>query len=337
MLTTIPTTTLPKHNEKMKVSNSWIRNLGNGINDIKVVDTSAAFYNEGIVNTNYFSSNDGVHPNDAGKKAMSEALDKVINNSEELLAYEGDLDEPFIALNEPLNPFLTASTNFSGSYLSKYLIPKNMIHNYTNNIPVNTTYLNNKNLKKENRDSFGFVVLHDGGDIPGCKAKFPNDIENCVVRNIINGAWKNSGLSTHYYIGCSGEIFKLVSEEYIAYHAGCSSSYCILKGMNNISIGIDLRNCHRYTKNSIPYTEAQHDSLNLLLQDLKTRGVVSNLNDETIVGHFEVLKYKNDPLPGFNWLNTTGILVDHRTLRDNSQETPFQIATKKELISSNVA
>jgi hypothetical protein len=79
LLTTIPTTTLTKNNEKMKASNAWIKGL-NGINGITVVDASAAFYNNGVVNTNYFPANDGVHPNDAGKTAMSEALDKVITS-----------------------------------------------------------------------------------------------------------------------------------------------------------------------------------------------------------------------------------------------------------------
>jgi N-acetyl-anhydromuramyl-L-alanine amidase AmpD len=212
-----------------------------------------------------------------------------------------------------------------------------MVNNYTNNIPVNTTYLNNKNLKKENRENFGFIVLHDGGDIPGCAKKYPEDIENCVVRNIINGSWKNSGLSTHYYIGCSGEIFKLVSEDYIAYHAGCKSSYCVLKGMNNISLGIDLRNCHRYNENKNPYTEEQHNSLNLLLQDLKNRGLITTINDEMVIAHFEVLTYKNDPLPGFNWLDITGLTMDHRLLRDSKQETPFQKALKKNLVNPNLA
>lgn len=252
--------------------------------------------------------------------------------------YEGDLDEPFSALDEPLNPFLTASSNRLNSYLAKYLIPNDRTKNFQNSIEVNTTYLNNKNLIKEKREFFGFVVLHDGGDIPGCNKKYPENSDDCVVRNIVNGMWKKNELSSHYYIGCSGEIFKLVSEEFSAQHAGCKiEPYCKLKGINNISIGIDLRNCKRYTENNVPYTKEQHVALNILLQDIASRKLLIETNDETVIGHFEILTYKNDPLSGFNWKYIIGLKEDHRELKNNKIKTPFQLALEKTIDDSSLA
>ena len=233
-------------------------------------------------------------------------------------------------MDEPLNPFLIAGSD-SAPYLSKYIIPANAL-NYTNNIEVNTTFLNHKNLAKKNREVFGFIVLNDGGNIPMCNSKPPKESEECVIRNIIKGMWKIKEISSHYYIGCDGEIFKLVSEEYIAHHAGCSDKGCVLEGMNNISIGIDLRNCKHYTKDKDkPYSDKQHIALNNLLQDIKSRGLIKEINDETVVGHFEVYRYKGDPVTGFKWKAINGLTVDHKALIKAGKKTPFQLAVKKSI------
>ena len=266
-----------------------------------------------------------------------QSVKKNLVSEKKILAYEGIEDNSLYDPNEPLNPFLTASKIAQTSKLAIYLIPKESVTNYTNTITTNSTFYDNKQLfkAKRRRTNFGFAVLHDGGDIPWCVKHSPDNIEECVVRNIIS-FWKTKTISSHYYIGCDGTIFKLVPEEYIAAHAGCKSSDCTLKGINNISIGIDLRNCSRYETKE-PYTTKQYIALNSLLQDLEKRGLVSEIKDETVIGHFEILGYKNDPLPGFKWLTILGIIVDHRTLRTSGKKTPFQIAASTVLSELNVA
>ncbi len=329
LLTTIPTKTFANRNIKIKTYNDWIKTL-NGKNGITVVDAASNFYTNSNVNTNYYI--DDLHPNELGKKAMSEALDLYIAK---LLVYEGPIDEPFNASDEPFTLFLMAGTKTINSFLSTYLLSVDEVINLKNTIDVNELYLNHKYLSKlDKRTSYGFVVLHDGGDIPICKDN--KDQENCVIKNIILGQWKNSGLSSHYYIGCDGKIFKLISENYIAMHAGCNKDYCV-KGMNNVSIGVDLRNCSRYTENKSSYTNAQHNSLNLLLKDMYSRGIIKEIVDETVIAHFEINKNKGDPEAGFNWLIIDGLLEDHRLLRENNKDTPFQKALKKVITDTTYA
>ena len=125
-------------------------------------------------------------------------------------------------------------------------------------------------------------------------------------------------------------------ENEIAAHAGCNANYCNFKGINSISIGIDLRQCNS-SKDGKPYTKEQHDALNKLLADLKNRNIISEISDTTIVAHFEISKRKNDPLPGFEWLSINGIQKDHREIITKQQKTPFLIAATTPSVPPNVA
>lgn len=230
-----------------------------------------------------------------------------------VIKYRAEENNYDVACNSQTTPVATKSN--LGSELSKYLIPIAEANTSTNSTSVNKKYYNHSLMQGEYgsiRSNLGFVVLHDGGSWSYCKSN-----DDCAVNAVLN-FWKSkSDVSSHYYIGCSGEIFSLVPEQNVAYHAGCSSNTpgCV-PNMNSISIGIDLRDC-TFLKTGAPYTSQQHDSLAVLLKNLEQRKLIKEINDYTVVAHAELSGAKNDPLPGFNW-SKLGL-----THRDYGTKTKF--------------
>jgi len=131
---------------------------------------------------------------------------------------------------------------------------------------------------------------------------------------------KPGGLSSHYVISKKGEIYKLVQETNIAYHAG-KSSYGDLVSLNNYSIGIEIENwgdLHKDSSGKIcRWTGAEHtDKFKLvnmiywdyypfiqlhsvveLVKNIKTR--YPNIK---IVGHDQIaFGRKSDPGAAFPW------------------------------------
>lgn len=106
---------------------------------------------------------------------------------------------------------------------------------------------------------------------------------------------RNSGgpVSAHYLIGEDGKRYQLVSDERRAWHAGSGSWGTILE-VNSASIGIELDN-----DGHSPYTDAQIQSLIVLLDDLCTRWRIPRTQ---IIGHSDLAPgRKVDPGPLFPW------------------------------------
>jgi len=79
--------------------------------------------------------------------------------------------------------------------------------------------------------------------------------------------FKQYDVCSHYIIGRGGEIYSVVKENDIAYHAGVS----LLPGtdrtnLNGSSIGIEIINTRK-----TPPTDAQYEALVHLVQDIKKR------------------------------------------------------------------
>jgi len=75
-------------------------------------------------------------------------------------------------------------------------------------------------------------------------------------------------VSSHYVIGRKGDIYQLVSEKDVSYHAGKSSLPDGRTGVNSCSIGIELIT----TNDSIDSpTEKQIQALTALVKDIKRR------------------------------------------------------------------
>lgn len=103
--------------------------------------------------------------------------------------------------------------------------------------------------------------------------------------------YKSYGVSPHYLIDRLGNIYKLVEEKDIAYHAGESKVPDGRTGVNNFSIGIELINTKR-DKN----TSAQYVSLKYLLSQIGEKYQI-----KYTLGHDDIAKgRKSDPW-NFDW------------------------------------
>src|SRR5471032_2999668 len=97
-------------------------------------------------------------------------------------------------------------------------------------------------------------------------------------------------VSSHYLIGddASGTIFKLVDESQRAWHAG-ESEWAGRTWLNSSSIGIEIVNPgYRDTPTGrvwYPYSEAQVQSLVVLLKDISKR---NGIDPKNIIGHSDI-------------------------------------------------
>lgn len=143
------------------------------------------------------------------------------------------------------------------------------------------------NKIKDNLVSWGFtassgrkidtVVLHSsynalGGD--------EYDLDKLIA------VYKEYGVAAHYLIDRKGDIYRLVKDEDIAYHAGVSEVPDGRTGVNSFSIGIEIMN----TKTD-DYEKEQYEATNWLIKEIK-----KDYNVKYILGHSEIApERKTDP------------------------------------------
>ncbi|MBT2644627.1 N-acetylmuramoyl-L-alanine amidase [Bacillus sp. ISL-41] len=144
--------------------------------------------------------------------------------------------------------------------------------------------------------------------------------ENPYIYEDIRKIFVDYDVSPHYMIDREGEIYFLLPETRAARHAGKGelAGYPeYIDDLNDYSIGIELMaigtevemgtmlSADAYKKipqEHIGYTEAQYQSLNLLLEDILARNKRILPNREHIIGHDEYApERKNDPGSLFDW------------------------------------
>lgn len=102
-------------------------------------------------------------------------------------------------------------------------------------------------------------------------------------------------VSAHFFIERDGEIKQFVSCNDRAWHAGISC-FQGRDNCNDFSIGVELEGT-----DDLAYTDAQYNSLNMLIKTLKTHYPL--LKKERICGHSDIApERKTDPGPAFDWL-----------------------------------
>lgn len=112
------------------------------------------------------------------------------------------------------------------------------------------------------------------------------------LSNIIQ-IFKDNKVSTHYLIDRHGDIYRLVEEKNIAYHAG-KSNLNGRENVNNFSIGIELVGGENWKFENI-----QYEALITLTKDIKNR---YNIPITNIVGHDYIAPgRKIDPGKNFEW------------------------------------
>ena len=142
-------------------------------------------------------------------------------------------------------------------------------------------------------------------------------------------------VSSHYLIGQNGSVYRLVKENYRAWHAGQSfwqDSYDI----NAISIGIEL-DFSPYGKNN-KFSLSMLSSLKKIILILQKKYKINKAN---ILGHSDVAPYrKKDPGKNFPWkvLLSSNILLNFNNVKKNDIKIieewflKHNINTKKRII-----
>ena len=117
---------------------------------------------------------------------------------------------------------------------------------------------------------------------------------------------KNSQVSAHYLIKESGEVFQLVQDKNIAWHAG-KSSWKGQEQLNRNSIGIELDN--------LGNTEFRIDQMNSCVELCQNLAAKYDIPQENFIGHSDIAPdRKIDPGIFFDWkfLADRGIGYWHR-------------------------
>jgi N-acetyl-anhydromuramoyl-L-alanine amidase len=146
------------------------------------------------------------------------------------------------------------------------------------------------------------------------KPQNPYDIKD------IYSIFEQLEVSAHYVIGRDGEVYLLVKEEQVAYHAGRGNLPQFPEyenRLNHYSIGIELlaigtreemipiitaEKFELINPDMIGYTDAQYQSLNVLLDDILKRHPYIPRDRNHIIGHDEYAPgRKTDPGSLFDW------------------------------------
>ena len=151
-----------------------------------------------------------------------------------------------------------------------------------NKLPKITKKLVNWGLQPSSGRKIDSIIIHTSYNI---LTYDPYDFDKLLEE------YKTYEVAPHYLINRKGEIFQLVLEENIAYHAGKSQVPDGRKGVNDFSIGIELMNTK---KDEI--TKSQYDSLGNLLAYLKSKYEI-----KYVLGHSDIAAGRKDDPWNFNW------------------------------------
>ncbi|MCD6281979.1 N-acetylmuramoyl-L-alanine amidase [bacterium] len=121
----------------------------------------------------------------------------------------------------------------------------------------------------------------------------------------------DNGVSAHFVVDKEGNVFQMVDEEKVAWHAGKASRYEGGTGVNNRSIGIEFVNKGDGVDE---YTPAQIAAGRELVDYLRDKYNITDGEDH-VVGHKEVHSGKIDPSENFPWLEVVpdGLAGNERT------------------------
>jgi N-acetylmuramoyl-L-alanine amidase len=154
------------------------------------------------------------------------------------------------------------------------------------------------------------LVLHYTG-MPGCED---------ALRRLTDPASK---VSAHYLIDEDGSLFRLVAEEFRAWHAG-ASYWAGLRNLNDVSIGIELVNPgHEFGYRDFP--DAQMATLEILARDILDRHPIPA---ERVLGHSDIAPgRKQDPGEKFDWAHLANAGIGLWPLADSSSAVSIGKAT----------
>ncbi len=156
-----------------------------------------------------------------------------------------------------------------------------------------------------------YVVLHFTSAVVLSKTD-PYNMET------VRGIFEDNELSIHYIVDRDGNIYSYMPEDRVAWHAGrgeFANDERLTNSMNKYSVGIEIlaigseKDMSQYLtpdeyasldKNLIGFTDAQYESVRVLVEDICTRNSIP-FDREHVIGHDEYNPSKNDPGELFDW------------------------------------
>ena len=126
------------------------------------------------------------------------------------------------------------------------------------------------------------IIIHSSYDAIG---NDPYSVSGLIAE------YKSYGVAPHYLIDRKGQIYQLVRDQNIAYHAGESKMPDGRTGVNNFSLGVEMM-----TTKTEKLTQDQYDSLNKLIKSMKDEYKISS-----ILGHNQIAPGRKDDPWNFNW------------------------------------
>lgn len=148
----------------------------------------------------------------------------------------------------------------------------------------------------------------------------PEEPKNPYDLDKILKLFEANGVSAHYIIHRDGQIYELVDESRVAYHAGKGKlpfSPAFENSLNGHSIGIEMtaigsekdmlmfmskESYAEIDKKLIGFTNEQYQSLNWLLKDIMSRYPAVKKSKEHVVGHSNYAPTRRtDPGELFDW------------------------------------
>ena len=177
----------------------------------------------------------------------------------------------------------------------------------------------NFNKQKRSNSSIKIIVFHYTG----------MQSERESIKRLCN---PKSKVSSHFVIGQSGKIYRLVKDFNVAWHAGksCWGKY---KNINNNSIGIEIVN----KGHNFGYTNFKKKQILSLINISK--GLINKykINKKNIVGHSDIAPLRKiDPGEKFPWkyLSKKNIGIWHDcTFRELKKLRKIKISKKKDEIN----
>ena len=149
---------------------------------------------------------------------------------------------------------------------------------------INYYYSPNFNKKKRPKNSIKIIVIH----YTGMQSERESLIRLCNSK---------SKVSSHFLISKNGEIYRVVQDFKVAWHAG-KSYWGKYKNLNKNSIGIELANKgHKFG-----YTNFHKKQISSLIKLCKKLIKEYKIKKENIIGHSDIAPLRKiDPGEKFPW------------------------------------
>tara|TARA_Y100000591_G_scaffold212561_1_gene184433 strand:- start:96 stop:803 length:708 start_codon:yes stop_codon:yes gene_type:complete len=142
----------------------------------------------------------------------------------------------------------------------------------------------------------------------------------------------NSKVSCHYFINRNGNIYKMVDDNKIAWHAG-KSKWKNVRNLNKCSIGIEIQNKGHFIDYQ-NFPKKQISSLIVLIKSLLKKYKIKKSN---VLGHSDIAPLrKKDPGEKFPWdfLSLKGVSIWYPKFKLKKKE--IKSKAKRKIFFKNV-